>query len=33
VTPAEFERMIAEGEMTDAHSICAWFLVKLDGGP
>ena len=33
VTPDEFERMIAEGEMTDAHSVCAWFLVKLDGGP
>jgi 8-oxo-dGTP pyrophosphatase MutT (NUDIX family) len=33
VTPAEFEAMIAAGEMTDAHSACAWFAVKLDGGP
>ena len=33
VTPAELEAMILDGEMTDAHSVAAWAVVRLQDGP
>ena len=33
VTPAELEEMILGGELTDAHSVAAWAVVRLQDGP